>query len=224
MKLTDTQLIMLSAAAQRADHALEISPDADPVATEKMVAKLAGAGLIEEVEAGSTLPAWRRVEEVGYALRITNEGLNAIGVDESADKAAEGQFSIQVAAAERRPAPSRKSRGAGPRKEAAKNSGKRKQSTKAVTKADRARSSKGRPGTKLDQVKALLARKRGASIAEMMEATSWLPHTTRAVLTGLRKKGFQIEREAIKDKPTIYRIVGGENSSALAERQSSRAA
>ncbi len=49
-------------------------------------------------------------------------------------------------------------------------------------------------------------RKRGATIKEMMDATSWLPHTTRAVLTGLRKRGFGVEREAVKDKPIVYRI------------------
>ena len=43
-----------------------------------------------------------------------------------------------------------------------------------------------RPGTKQAQLIALLRREEGASITELAEALSWLPHTTRAALTGLR--------------------------------------
>jgi hypothetical protein len=68
-------------------------------------------------------------------------------------------------------------------------------------------------------------RKRGATIKEMMDATSWLPHTTRAVLTGFRKRGFGIEREAIQDKPTVYRIVdGGGDAKARTPKPTRKAA
>lgn len=40
----------------------------------------------------------------------------------------------------------------------------------------------------------LLLRNDGASLDELITATGWLPHTTRAALTGLRKKGHGIER------------------------------
>jgi hypothetical protein len=52
---------------------------------------------------------------------------------------------------------------------------------------------------------ALLQRDGGASSAELIEATGWLPHTTRAALTGLRKKGHLIERSKRGDD-TCYRI------------------
>jgi hypothetical protein len=52
----------------------------------------------------------------------------------------------------------------------------------------------------------------------MMDATGWLPHTTRAVLTGLRKRGMKIEREADADKPTVYRIVGRDSRVRGAKR------
>lgn len=48
--------------------------------------------------------------------------------------------------------------------------------------------------SKRDTVLALLRRESGATLAELIQATSWLPHTTRAALTGLRKKGHCIER------------------------------
>ena len=48
--------------------------------------------------------------------------------------------------------------------------------------------------TKIGKVVALLERTGGATLDEMVEATGWLPHTTRAALTGLKKKGHTIER------------------------------
>ena len=50
----------------------------------------------------------------------------------------------------------------------------------------------GTPGSKIDTVIALLRRSGGASLNEMVAATGWLPHTTRAALTGLKKKGHVI--------------------------------
>lgn len=43
--------------------------------------------------------------------------------------------------------------------------------------------------TKADKVIALLKRKQGATLEEMVHATGWLPHTTRAAMTGFKKRG-----------------------------------
>ena len=59
--------------------------------------------------------------------------------------------------------------------------------------------------TKIGKVIALLKRKQGAALPEMVNATGWQPHTTRAALTGLKKKGHTIEREKRGDV-TAYRI------------------
>ncbi|MEG3155707.1 DUF3489 domain-containing protein [Sphingomonas sp. RB1R13] len=40
----------------------------------------------------------------------------------------------------------------------------------------------------------LLRREEGATLAELADATGWQPQSTRAMLTGLRKKGHVIER------------------------------
>jgi hypothetical protein len=40
----------------------------------------------------------------------------------------------------------------------------------------------------------------------MVKATEWLPHTTRAALTGLRKRGFALERINDEAKGSVYRI------------------
>lgn len=60
--------------------------------------------------------------------------------------------------------------------------------------------------TKSAQVIALLLRDGGATLAELSAATGWLPHTTRAALTGLKKKGHVIEKTK-RDDATCYRIV-----------------
>lgn len=49
----------------------------------------------------------------------------------------------------------------------------------------------------------LLQREQGATIDELIAATGWLPHTTRAALTGLRKRGHIINR-AKRDGVTCY--------------------
>lgn len=60
--------------------------------------------------------------------------------------------------------------------------------------------------TKQAYVLALLGRDDGATLGDIIAATGWLPHTTRAALTGLRKKGHQIERSK-RDGATCYRLL-----------------
>ena len=64
-----------------------------------------------------------------------------------------------------------------------------------------------RQGSKLAEVMALLGRKQGVAIEELTSATGWLPHTTRAALTGLRKRGYAIERSRSEQGGSFYRIV-----------------
>jgi hypothetical protein len=59
--------------------------------------------------------------------------------------------------------------------------------------------------TKAATVLALLERGEGATLADLIAATGWLPHTTRAALTGLRKRGHTIERGR-RDDATCYRL------------------
>lgn len=54
------------------------------------------------------------------------------------------------------------------------------------------------PATKIAQVIALLQSPNGASLEEMATATGWLPHTMRAALTGLRKKGHAIAKTSVE--------------------------
>jgi DNA-binding IclR family transcriptional regulator len=59
--------------------------------------------------------------------------------------------------------------------------------------------------SKISTVIGLLKREQGATLDEMVQTTGWLPHTTRAALTGLKKKGYTIEK-AKREDVTCYRI------------------
>jgi hypothetical protein len=55
-------------------------------------------------------------------------------------------------------------------------------------------------------VQKLLSRPKGATLAEIMSATGWLPHSTRAFMTGLRKKGHDLVRECRNNGETSWRL------------------
>lgn len=50
----------------------------------------------------------------------------------------------------------------------------------------------------------LMTRDDGASLDELAAATGWQPHSCRAFLTGLRKKGWAIERKKRENGTTIW--------------------
>ncbi|MGD9810194.1 MAG: DUF3489 domain-containing protein [Sphingobium sp.] len=60
--------------------------------------------------------------------------------------------------------------------------------------------------TKSATVQKLLSRNKGATLGEIMAMTSWQPHSTRAFLTGLRKKGIMLLKEARAGGETCWRI------------------
>lgn len=60
--------------------------------------------------------------------------------------------------------------------------------------------------TKATRIVELLQRQEGATLVELVEATGWLPHTARAALTGLKKKGHVIDK-AKRGETTCYYIL-----------------
>jgi Protein of unknown function (DUF3489) len=71
-----------------------------------------------------------------------------------------------------------------------------------------------RAGSKQALVVKLLSKQQGATLHALIEATGWLPHTTRAALTGLRKRGFAVERIRNATKGSFYRIANDPNAAA----------
>jgi hypothetical protein len=82
VKLTDAQLVMMSAAAQRKDRFLSAPATIKGAALSKVSVKLAKLGLVREIEAKPGAAIWRRDDSgQGYALKLTAAGLKAIAVD-----------------------------------------------------------------------------------------------------------------------------------------------
>ena len=61
------------------------------------------------------------------------------------------------------------------------------------------------PRSKSAEVLDMLGRGTGATLDEIVGATGWLPHSARAALTGLRKKGHVIEKSK-RGEITCYRV------------------
>jgi len=73
-----------------------------------------------------------------------------------------------------------------------------------ATKRPSAATSAGAPrGGKAETILALVRRPEGARIAELQKATGWQPHSVRAALTGLRKRGIEVTR-AKEGDTTVY--------------------
>jgi uncharacterized protein YciI len=160
-KLTNSQRIVLSGAAPRADGAATLPERMTEKAAQKLAATLSEKGLVREVRAKADMPVWRRNEEGrACALIVTKLGREAnkgqeqspsLSVSEVADNAAASTATVPEATAPR-------------------------------------------DGTKIAKVIGLLQRDDGATLDEVIAATGWLPHTSRAAFTGLRKRGYAIER------------------------------
>jgi hypothetical protein len=124
-------------------------------------------------------PHWRVDEnEHPIGLKLTRSGQRAIRVEEGG---------------ETEEAPARKG-------------SKRAEKAPAQAQKGKAASDAGpREGTKKALVLSLLSRAQGATIDDLLSATGWLPHTTRAALTGLRKEGYEFVKRKNADGETVYR-------------------
>lgn len=65
---------------------------------------------------------------------------------------------------------------------------------------------KSKSTTKAEQVRRMLTRKNGASLDDICNATDWKPHSVRAFLSGMRKRGYALSREPDASKISRYRI------------------
>jgi hypothetical protein len=82
MTLTDTQLVLLSAASQREDGVIVLTPNLKGGAAGKVIGKLLRDGLVEKVPASAAVPVWRRDADAGpLSIRITPRGLASIGLE-----------------------------------------------------------------------------------------------------------------------------------------------
>jgi hypothetical protein len=198
--LTDTHFVILSSAAQRKNR-LAIRPERMALNTfTRATRQLLARGFVDETIAGAGEARQRAGTQSSPALRITAAGLEAIGIAPEPENTAP-----------RGAKPPAKPRKRTSHKTSDEHSP---EPTGPLEPVDRAlgedRPTLPRPGTKRALIITLLARDQGASSAELIAATGWLPHTTRAALTGLRQKGCSITRFKRPDGMTAYRVVNTE--------------
>jgi hypothetical protein len=184
VKLTDAQFAMLSAAARRGDHCLTAPEKPKGAILAKVGDKLVKLGLVRQVQAKAGMPVWRRDDAGSFALKLTAAGLKTIAVEDGSDEAAAGRAALL------------------PRRDRDASNASVPDSTGQHAKTT------PREGSKLAQVIDLLERPDGATIPHLTRATGWLPHTTRAALTGLRKRGYAVARERVDGGDSVYRIAG----------------
>lgn len=184
-KLSDSQLVVLSAACQRADHnVLPLPAKLKGGAAGKVINSLLAKRLIKEVRAKRDEPVWRADDDRGrIALRATRAAFDALGID-PADVGSDD---------EAEPA------GEGADAEAAA----RRFKSKKLTSASAARTD-----TKQAQLIAMLRRAKGATVDEIAAALSWQAHTVRGAIAGALKKklGLQVTSEKYDKRGRIYRI------------------
>ena len=196
IKLTDSQLVMLSEAARRKDRCLVAPPTLKGRAGEKVGNRLISSGLVKEIKAKAGTPVWRRDAETGqaYALKLTGDGAKAVAIDESPAP---------------EPAGGEPADGEGGSAKCVDQKAGLSSASVEIPPTELAPVSPAAPrsGSKLARVIELLRRDYGATLDELIAATGWLAHTTRAALTGLRKRGYGVALDrSDNERGSFYRI------------------
>ena len=186
-KLTNTQVAVLTSACQREDGLATRPASLRPAAAAKVAAKLIELGLVREVRAKGDAPVWREDEQGrAYGLKILKAGRAAMPADASA--------ASSLAQAD--------ANASTPQDDGSEANGSSADDAEQPAAAEPAK-----VGSKRALVINLLQRGEGATIDDLIAATDWLPHTTRAALSGLRKGGLAIERsKAQRGTASVYRI------------------
>jgi hypothetical protein len=199
-KLSDTQLVILSAAAKHADHSLLPFPQSLTVkgaALDKVVETLRRRKLAEERRAIDGAAEWRR-DDAGspLGLFITTSGLLALGVDDS-EKSTPSQAAANMPR-------QRKTASARPRRKAQKTSP---TSLKRRSPPEQ---------TKQDLVIQMLRRQFGVSIDDIIAKTGWQPHSVRGFFSGLVRKKLKLPlvSDVGKDGVRRYHIASVASSKA----------
>ena len=190
-QLSDSQLVVLTAACQRPDRfVFPVTTRLKGNAAGNVLKSLLNKGLIKEVRAKRDDTVWRHDENRGrITLVATNAAFAALGTDAQ-----------ETPVDETESAPN-DTEDAGEEPKAQR---------KAKSRASRTAAPRTRDGSKQAQLIAMLRRAKGATVDEIAEALSWQPHTVRGAIAGALKKklGLDMLSDKVEGRGRIYRIAG----------------
>ncbi len=218
MAISDTQLLILSAASQRTDHAATLPANLKGSAAKKVIDRLLKQKMLQELRAKDDMPIWRRGNDSrSYTLRITKAGLKAIEVEDVADapdnRATAGRDEVATA---NTPAETKSSERPGRAKRSSS-----KKAAAPTAKATKASSGRPSPDTKQDRVVALLQQPGGAALDVLVDATGWQKHSVRGFLAGTVRKKLKLALISEKiDGIRTYRIGASRIAKAASKRRS----
>jgi Protein of unknown function (DUF3489) len=218
MTLSDTQLLILSAASQRTDYAATLPANLKGSAAKKVIDRLLKQNLLQELHAKDDMPVWRRGDDNRpYALRITKAGLKAIEVGDVADapdnKATAGP---DEAAAAKTLTATKSSR----RPDRARRSSAKKAAAPSA-KATKASPSRRKSDSKQDQIVTLLRQPGGATLDALVKTTGWQKHSVRGFLAGTVRKKLKLPLLSLKiDGVRTYRVGASRAVKAAKKRRS----
>jgi hypothetical protein len=184
IKLTENRRALLQSAARREDRCFVLPSNLKGGAAQKVAAKLIAEGLAKEIKAKAGASIWRRDGESdqAYSLKLSAAGVKAIATSEERVGKPAPVFPAQEALPDSMVSPETSDRGA--------------DASKAPP----------REGSKLASLIVLLRRSEGATIVALTKATGWLPHTTRAAITGVRKRGYSVTLDRSAEGASVYRL------------------
>ena len=218
-KLSDTQLVILGAAAQRADLSVLPLPDG---------LKLKGGALTKVMDALRNRGMIRVLGADGGPQRvlITSEGMAAIGVEQEDDVAPSGATEPDAAPtsadsdapAVEAPTPATAADSAAPAKRRTARKAKAARAAPAASEADAVPGQPtGKPtpraGTKQALMIEMLKRPEGATVEQIAAATGWQHHTIRGAISGALKKKLGLTVEATRTREVGPNKVGAKGSS-----------
>ncbi len=216
--LSDTQLLILSAASQRPDHAATLPANLKGSAAKKVIDRLLKQKLLQELHAKEDVPVWRRGEDNRpYTLRITKDGLKAIEIEDVADAPDnKATTSPNEVAAAKTPAETKSAE----RPARVKRSSAKKAAAPSA-KATKASPGRRKPDSKQDQIVTLLQRPAGATLDVLVKATGWQKHSVRGFLAGTVRKKLKLPLLSLKiDGIRTYRIGTSRAVKAAKKRRS----
>jgi DNA-binding MarR family transcriptional regulator len=195
IKLSGAQLAMLSIAAKHEDRCLAPPPSLRGAQIAKSGEKLIAAGYVREVKAKASVPIWRRDSATGsaFALKLTSAGIKVAAAGDELAFRYKPIDGVEKLAAREEAVPLLPT--------AIKQAVDPRPTMEAPSQIE------PRATSKIASVIGLLSRAEGATLAELIAATGWLPHTTRAALTGLRKRGYVLMLDRSDgQRGSVYRI------------------